>query len=282
VTVPRHLGDDHADDIGAEAATRQVGVQATPLPQPCVALRGGPSRGVAGATRTTAPRPGGGSGEVQLGDVLRLEGFLDHPSGALRADAARAQLGDEAAPPARLAPDPLTDEGRSEGVVVEPATLLEVRQACVDDVGREVLAEQAAPQLVDATRAVGEVLQRGLARAPGEVAALECGERRLLHVIADAQAGGGHDLDGRGEAGHAVDLDGNASGPAGLRREGGDPDEGLLVRGPALIAQGPGPVVQPDSAKVPVVPPDLAEMPAARERDRVGIEPTRAGLPRPR
>src|SRR5690606_26466134 len=122
----------------------------------------------------------------------------DHPGSALRPDAARAQLGDETAPPARLAPDAFADEGGSESVVVEPAALLEVRQAGVHGDGREVLAEQAAPQLGDAARAVGEEVQRSLARSPGEVAALECGERGLLHLVADVQACGAHDLDGRG------------------------------------------------------------------------------------
>ncbi len=227
---------------------------------------------MAGAAGTAAPRPGGGPGQIHLRYFLRLEGLLDHPGSTVRADAAGAELGDEAAPPARLAPDPLPDEGRGEGVVVEPAALLEVRQAGVDGGGREVLAEQAPAQLGNAARAVREEVQRCLARAPGDVVALERGERRLLHLVPDMQAGGSHDLDGRGEADHTVDLDGNASGPAGLRREGGDPDEGLLARGPALTAQGSAPVVQPGRAKVP----------GARERDRVGIEPTRAGLPRPR
>src|SRR5690606_17400055 len=116
VTAPRHLGDDRADDVGAEAAARQVGVQAAPLAQPLrVALRGGRlARCAAGAAGAAAPRPGGRPGQVQLGHVLRLERLLDHPDGTVRPDAAGPQLGDEAAPPTRLAPDALADEGGGE------------------------------------------------------------------------------------------------------------------------------------------------------------------------
>lgn len=229
----RHLGDNRADDVGAEAATGQVGVQATPLAEQRVTPFGGGARGVAGASGTAAPRPGGGPGQVEFGHVLLVEGLLDDPGGTLGSDAAGAQLGDEAAAPARLAPDPLADERGGESIVVEPAALLQVRQTGVDGAGREPLAQQAAPQLGDAAGAMGEEVQRGLADAPGKVTLLESRERGLLHFVADAQAGGGHDFVGRSEAYRAIDLDGDASGPAGLRREGSDTDTSLLARGPA-------------------------------------------------